>query len=147
MGKRFLNSGGFIGYASSLFEIVNQSKIDNLDDDQLYYTEIYLQESLRKHLNIKLDHKAALFQNLNGASGELQLKFDEQTGRAYVLNSAYNTRPLVLHGNGPSKIVLNSLGNYLADSWSPITGCNACKLNRTNLSDLKVGFLKKLSSK
>ena len=62
VGKRFLNSGGFIGYAPSLFEIVNQSKIDNLDDDQLYYTKIYLKESLRKHLNIKLDHKANLFQ-------------------------------------------------------------------------------------
>ena len=138
MGKRFLNSGGFIGYASTLFDIVNQTKINNLDDDQLFYTEIYLNESLRKHLNIKLDHKSVLFQNLNGASGELQLKFDDKTGRAFVVNTAYSTEPLVLHGNGPSKIVLNSLGNYLANAWSPKSGCNACKLNRTDLSGLKV---------
>lgn len=141
VGKRFLNSGGFIGYASTLFDIVNQTKIDNLDDDQLYYTQIYLKESLRKHLNIKLDHKSTLFQNLNGIqSNELQLKFDEKTGQAYVLNTAHNTRPLVLHGNGPSKVVLNSLGNYLVDSWSPLTGCNLCKLNRTSLEDKKVSF-------
>lgn len=139
VGKRFLNSGGFIGYASSLLEIVNQRQIDNSDDDQLYYTQIYLKESLRKHLNIKLDHKSSLFQNLNGIqANELQLKFDEKSGQAFVFNSIYNTKPLVLHGNGPSKVTLNSLGNYLANSWSPTNGCNSCKLNRTSLDDKKL---------
>lgn len=141
VGKQFLNSGGFVGYIDNLIEIVNQTNIQNEDDDQLYYTKIYLKESLRKHLNMKLDHKSSLFQNLNGASNELQLQFDDKTGQAFVLNTVYNTRPLVLHGNGPSKVVLNSLGNYLADSWSPLTGCNSCKLNRTNLNDLKVILL------
>lgn len=91
---------------------------------------------------MKLDHKCSLFQNLNGLnSAELQLKFDnEKNGKAYLQNTVYNTRPLIIHGNGPSKIVLNSLGNYLMNSWSSTSGCNACKLNRTNLNDKKVFF-------
>jgi GR25 family glycosyltransferase involved in LPS biosynthesis len=38
---RFLNSGGFIGYADHIFNLI-QDEIDNKDDDQLYYTEKYL---------------------------------------------------------------------------------------------------------
>lgn len=34
---------------------------------QLYYTKIFLDEALRSKYNIKLDHTAKLFQNLNGA--------------------------------------------------------------------------------
>jgi hypothetical protein len=32
---------------------------------------IYLDESLREKYKIKLDHKAEIFQNLNGAVGEI----------------------------------------------------------------------------
>lgn len=32
----------------------------------------------------------------------------------------------MLHGNGHSKLVLNSLGNYLARAWTPDEGCLAC---------------------
>lgn len=69
-GKRFLNSGGFIGYAKELYSIVSSSPIKDDDDDQLFYTKIYLNPELREKLNIKLDHKSQIFQNLNGAVGE-----------------------------------------------------------------------------
>jgi hypothetical protein len=36
----------------------------------------------------------------------------------YLENSVHNTVPLVVHGNGPSKRILNSLGNYLAKAWN-----------------------------
>ena len=45
---------------------------------------------------------------------------------AYLQNIAYNTVPLIVHGNGRSKIALNYLGNYLAKAWSPEEGCLNC---------------------
>ena len=42
-------------------------QVSNTDDDQLYYTKIFLNEELRQKYKIKLDNKAEIFQNLNGA--------------------------------------------------------------------------------
>jgi procollagen-lysine,2-oxoglutarate 5-dioxygenase len=134
-GKAFLNSGGFIGFAPQIYEIVSSSKIDDLSDDQLFYTKVYLDENLRKKLKIKLDHKSAIFQNLNGAVGDVEIRFTSDD--AYIQNTAYQTNPLVIHGNGPSKVALNSLGNYLAKSWHPKSGCNSCNENKLNLEKLK----------
>ena len=69
-GYRFLNSGGFIGYASDLFGLVNELPIADTDDDQLFFTKIFLDEALREKYKIKLDTKADIFQNLNGAVGK-----------------------------------------------------------------------------
>lgn len=41
--------------------------------------------------------------------------------------------PLVVHGNGRSKLVLNSLGNYLARAWDSKKGCLACWDNTIEL--------------
>lgn len=38
---------GFIGYAKDIYEIVSHDVIKNRDDDQLYYTKIYLDPELR----------------------------------------------------------------------------------------------------
>lgn len=40
--KRFLNSGGFIGYAGDLYEIITTEPIKDHEDDQLFYTKIFL---------------------------------------------------------------------------------------------------------
>lgn len=69
-GKRYLNSGGFIGYASDLYAIMDTAVIKDEEDDQLFYTKVYLHDELRARYKIKLDHKSEIFQNLNGAVGE-----------------------------------------------------------------------------
>ncbi|KAM7311418.1 hypothetical protein ISCGN_008325, partial [Ixodes scapularis] len=54
-----------------------------------------------KKWGIKLDHRAEIFQNLNGAVGDVELLgLDSEP---YLHNSAFGTVPLVIHGNGPSK--------------------------------------------
>ncbi|KAL6257508.1 hypothetical protein P5V15_011078 [Pogonomyrmex californicus] len=123
-GKRYLNSGGFIGYASDVYKILNIEAIKDEDDDQLYYTNAYLNDELRTRHKIKLDHKSKIFQNLNGAVADVELRFKGE--EAYLQNIVYNTVPLILHGNGFSKLVLNSLGNYLARAWTPDEGCLTC---------------------
>nr|XP_014352218.1 PREDICTED: procollagen-lysine,2-oxoglutarate 5-dioxygenase 3 [Latimeria chalumnae] len=74
IGKRFLNSGGFIGYASHLYQIVQQWKFKDNDDDQLFYTRVYLDPVQREKFDMTLDHKSRIFQNLNGAIGECSEK-------------------------------------------------------------------------
>lgn len=69
-GKRYLNSGGFIGYASDVYKILDTALIKDEDDDQLFYTTVYLHEDLRLRHKIKLDHKSEIFQNLYGAVGK-----------------------------------------------------------------------------
>lgn len=55
------------GYLPELTEIINYKTINDKDDDQLYYTKIYLDKNMRDTLKISLDHNSAIFQNLNGA--------------------------------------------------------------------------------
>ena len=35
-------------------------------------------------------------------------------------------RPLVLHGNGPTKLLINTLGNYLPRAWNSKDQCTSC---------------------
>lgn len=123
-GARFLNSGLFIGHARNMYDLLNHP-IEDTEDDQLFYTKIFLDEEKRDKIRIKLDHKSEVFQNLHGAEREVKLDFDEQTGKAYIRNVDFETSPLIVHGNGPSKVILNGFGNYLADAF--VNGkCEIC---------------------
>ena len=134
-GHRYLNSGMFIGNAKSILELVSQGDIADDDDDQLYYTKIYLDDVLRKQIGIKLDLTSLLMQNLNGAVNDVEIQFSQD--KEFVLSKAKttlknlktNTEPLIIHGNGASKLPLNSIGNYLPKAWHPVVGCLSCDEN------------------
>lgn len=156
-GKRFLNSGLFMGYAPELHQILNSGEIANDDDDQLFYTKVFLDEKKRQELNIKLDHRSEIFQNLNGAVSDVELRFIGTSPFVIVLkvekwfstqfigteshlqNTVYNTVPLVIHANGPTKLFLNTLGNYLPKSWNSEEGCLNCWEDMNSLEKKKVG--------
>lgn len=38
---------GFIGYAPEIYKLVWDHKVEDTDDDQLYYTQLYLDKELR----------------------------------------------------------------------------------------------------
>ncbi|XP_058038161.1 multifunctional procollagen lysine hydroxylase and glycosyltransferase LH3 [Ahaetulla prasina] len=133
-GKRFLNSGGFIGYAPVINRIVQLWKYKDDDDDQLFYTRVYLDPALREKYGITLDHTSKIFQNLNGAIEEVVLKFEQTRVRAR--NVAYDTLPVVIHGNGPTKLQLNYLGNYIPNGWTYEGGCEVCDDDLLDLSDV-----------
>ncbi|XP_061664656.1 multifunctional procollagen lysine hydroxylase and glycosyltransferase LH3 isoform X1 [Syngnathoides biaculeatus] len=123
-GKRYLNSGGFMGFAPEVNTMVQQWKLKDDDDDQLFYTKIYLDRTQRTKLNMTLDHRSRIFQNLNGAVDEVVLKFERAKVR--VRNVAYDTLPVVIHGNGPTKLQLNYLANYVPTAWTYEEGCGIC---------------------
>uniref|UniRef100_H2V8M9 procollagen-lysine 5-dioxygenase n=1 Tax=Takifugu rubripes TaxID=31033 RepID=H2V8M9_TAKRU len=133
-GKRYLNSGGFIGYASQINRIVSQWSLHDNDDDQLFYTKIYLDPLQRQTLNMTLDHKCQIFLTLNGAADEVLLKFG--TGRVRVRNTAHDSLPVVVHGNRNTKIFLNYLGNYVPNMWNYEHGCSLCDKDILDLSRL-----------
>lgn len=117
--------------------------MEDTDDDQLYYTKVYLNADLRSKHSIRLDLLSELFQNLNGAIDDVEIRFsqgpkiDESTADAFLFNRATNSQPLVVHGNGNSKVPLNSLGNYLAKSWHPATGCLTCEQDEKDIEHKK----------
>lgn len=133
-GKRYLNSGGFIGYAPEVSAIVQQWKHKDDFDDQLFYTLIYLKKEQRVKYNMTLDHKSQIFQNLNGAVEEVVLKFEKSRVRAR--NVAYDSLPVVIHGNGPTKLQLNYLGNYVPTAWTYEAGCGVCDDDLLYLNDV-----------
>lgn len=113
------------GYRKQIAAVLNDSPIKNTDDDQLYYSEIYVDESKRKAYEMKLDTKSEIFVNLNGAKKDIKLNIDAATGNGAVENIHFKTLPSVVHGNGPSKYtLLNSLGNYLAGTFDET--CKIC---------------------
>ncbi|CAH1775740.1 unnamed protein product [Owenia fusiformis] len=133
--KRYLNSGGFMGYAPQIYSILTSSAVGFEDDDQLFYTKIFLNKDLRKQLSIKLDTKNEIFQNLHGALDEVKLKF--KGGSSFLYNTYSGSTPMVVHGNGPIKPEFNALNNYLVDHWTPINGCQGCKEDTISINGLK----------
>ncbi|KAH3821107.1 procollagen-lysine,2-oxoglutarate 5-dioxygenase 1-like isoform X1 [Dreissena polymorpha] len=133
--KRFLNSGGFIGYAKDVYEVVSHGNIENTDDDQRFYTTIYLNVKLREKWSIKLDRRSEIFMNLHGALGDVMLKY--KGAHSFLYNVKTGTVPIVIHGNGPIKPEFNRLANYLADSWTLGSGCLSCEEDTISLQGMK----------
>jgi len=102
---KFLNSGGFIGNAERILNLL-EKKIENCEDDQLYYTKIFLFDNkIDNSINkIKLDYSCEIFQTLNGAFHDIDI-----VNKKRIFNKYTNTFPCLLHGNGP-----NSVKEYLS---------------------------------
>ncbi len=116
---RFLNSGCYIGYRWAIARLL-QNKINDCDDDQLYLQKRYLETLGSDDLTIKLDYENYLFQCICFAEKEVCL-----LGNGQLYNTATNTCPCILHGNGggESKTAFLNLYNkiYHKPNFKPIT--------------------------
>jgi hypothetical protein len=56
----------------------------------------------QEQYGMKLDTKGEIFQNLNGALEEVDLKF--KGTEAFLYNTRTGSTPAVVHGNGPIKV-------------------------------------------
>ncbi|EDV97127.1 GH16659, partial [Drosophila grimshawi] len=121
--SRYLNSGAFIGYAPQVNALLEEL-IEDTGDDQLYYTKVFLDETKRAKLGMKLDTQSKLFQNLHGAKDDVKLRVDLDSNQGILENVNFLTKPNIIHGNGLSKVDLNAYGNYLAKTFSGI--CTVC---------------------
>ncbi|XP_044068765.1 procollagen-lysine,2-oxoglutarate 5-dioxygenase 1 isoform X2 [Siniperca chuatsi] len=134
-GNRFLGSGAFIGYLPNVRAMVADWSGEDGDSDQLFFTKMYIDPAKRKSINITLDSKCRLFQNLHGALDEVVLKFED--GRVRARNVLYDTLPVAVHGNGPTKLQINYLGNYIPNTWTFESGCTVCHEDLRPLTALK----------
>lgn len=60
------------------------SQVGDKDDDQLFYTRLYLDEALRHEYKMTLDSLSRIFQNLNGMKNHVQVEADDDTGELKV---------------------------------------------------------------
>jgi hypothetical protein len=97
---KFLNSGGFIGNAERILNLL-EKKIENCEDDQLYYTKIFLFDNKVDNImnKIMLDYSCEIFQTLNDAFDDIDI-----VNKKRLYNKYTNTFPCLLHGNGPREI-------------------------------------------
>ena len=97
---KYLNSGGFIGLANNIDSIINDVPINDYDDDQLYFTNIFLSNKYK----IKIDYNCEIFQTMNKAIKDIHVDYFNRN----VVNKFHKTLPCVLHANGPNKEFLFS---------------------------------------
>ena len=100
---KYLNSGVFMGYSDDIKEIIKKP-ISNSDDDQLYYTIEFLENT-----NVVLDYSCSLFLCLNGITDRININ----KSRSCI--DFNGDRPCFIHGNGPESIKTmfnNIITNY-----------------------------------
>ena len=68
--------------------------------------------------------------------GDVKLQFENNV-QPYLQNIVFDHRPLVVHGNGPSKLHLNTLGNYIPEAWNSEDQCTSCWDNTIEFKSLK----------
>lgn len=126
------------GYASDVYEMI-QTPIKNKDDDQLYFTKAFLDSNLRNKLKIKLDYESEIFQNLNGAMADVRVAYNEATGEYFIKNAVSDTVPSLVHGNGPSKLLLNNFGAYVAGAFKH-NECQLCQENKLEYAQVNNSY-------
>ena len=157
VGKRYLNSGLFIGYAAELYELVRNATLF-IENDQEYYTEAYVNEDIRCSLRIGLDHRCEIFQTFENARNNLHLVYNGngntvnknvfyafnslfcKESEVLIHNQDYDTYPLIFHGPGFWKPLVSSLRNFLPRIWTPHEGCISCNENIKDLSKVLDSF-------
>uniref|UniRef100_A0A8U8B1C4 PLOD1-3-like GT domain-containing protein n=1 Tax=Geospiza parvula TaxID=87175 RepID=A0A8U8B1C4_GEOPR len=111
-------NGGFVGYAPALWALVERWRFRDDDDDQLFYTQLYLNRELRLIFGVP--------ELIFGVPSPDEVRIRFEPGGNRVRNELSGSWPVVIHGNGPTKVALNSLGNYVPLGWSP-RGCGDCE--------------------
>ena len=113
--NKYLNSGVFMGYLNDIRNIV-EKKIKPHEDDQLYYTN----EFLNNQDKIGLDYDNRLFLCLNCDENDYNIN----KSKSLLICKNNNHIPCFLHGNGPQKIkrLLNYIGDYTSNYFNSIYG-------------------------
>jgi hypothetical protein len=56
-----------------------------------------------------------------------------------IFNNKTKSYPAFIHGNGPTKLILNRIGNYIGKAYD-INGCKICHGDTIKLDEEKVNF-------
>ena len=100
---RFLNAGCVMGYKSAISSCIAGFSISPMDSEQGAWTKAFLCGENK----IKIDYDGKLFFNLHGADLSDYEATGTEGGRWRLTHS--RETPCIIHGNGPSGKVLNSI--------------------------------------
>jgi len=133
LGRRFLDAGGIVGTAGALDALLQDAPAD-APSLQEALIALYTDPASRARHAIAIDHASNMFQNLHGATGDLEVRFAGREG--YLQNTAYSSVPLVIRANRETAVSLNSFANYLAKGFNPDDGCRECWENMLSLEEV-----------
>lgn len=92
---KFLCSGAIIGRVGALKYVLEKNPFDTAKDDQVYWGELWA-----KHKDlIVIDSRSELFASMAWARSDYEFK--RENGKPVAIRKDYNTRPVVIHYNGP----------------------------------------------
>jgi procollagen-lysine,2-oxoglutarate 5-dioxygenase len=98
---RYPNSGTYMGYSKNILNMLQKISIKPHEDDQLFATKYIIKNPLL----YAIDKKCQIFLTLyNVDKSELSLE-----RKIRIVVERFKTKPCVIHGNGPSKSMLNKL--------------------------------------
>lgn len=98
---KYPNSGTYMGYSKNILEMLKNISVKPHEDDQLFATKYIIKNPLL----CAIDKKCQIFLTLyNVDKSELSI---EKKLRVFV--KKFKARPCVIHGNGPSKSILDKL--------------------------------------
>lgn len=99
---RYPNSGGYIGYSSAVLKMLRSAPILPHEDDQRFVTRYVIQNPKRCLVDTTCEIFLPLFD-----MRATDLVFTDDKSRVSLREK--NTMPCILHGNGPSKQLLQEL--------------------------------------
>lgn len=77
-----------------------------------------------------------LFSSINNLAS-IRLEYNDENGLSFIKNVDSETTPSIVHGNGPSKTILNNYGTYLAGNWAH-GKCLICEDNLMKTDDVMI---------
>ena len=85
VGKKYLNSGLYIGYLDKIISLINyileNQNVAPYNSDQNHFHHVYINDTLRTKFGIKLDHKSKIVYNIFQAEHEGEIQCQKGTFR------------------------------------------------------------------
>lgn len=76
-------------------------------------------------------------------SADVRIEYNEATGDYFIKNLMTNNVPSLIHGNGPSKTLINNFGSYLAGAFkhNECQFCKEQKLEKLQVCQISIYYL------
>lgn len=101
---KYLNSGSIMGDVKMMCDFLSFNNLDNVQDDQLFYTQAFLMDLSGHYGIMKLDYDCEIFQSIAFEHiDDFALATLEENGtiiKARLVNRKTKSYPGIIHGNG-----------------------------------------------
>ncbi len=115
----------FIGYVSALKQVLLSYDLEKGEQFTEFYNKGFLdKKDILSQLSFSLDSEETIFQNIDGALNDIEVRFDSNT--SYLYNIKTGNTPHIVHGSDENYHAFNNITNYVFNKWTPDQGCPTC---------------------